>query len=120
MAGCLIRGRRRWSVTYTSPRGLRSSEFIIWNIRAFQERKPYQIPGWMKNSPYYIAPVGRELTTSRTPRLHNKQGVPHPTRSAIGRWYNVCKKISDVHVHSTKNMLHIRENEGSQTHSIDI
>ena len=54
MAGCLIRGRRRWSVTYTSPRGLSISEFFrIWNRRAFQERKPYQFPGWMKNSPYY-------------------------------------------------------------------
>ena len=54
MAGCLIRGRRRWSVTYTSPRGLRISEFFrIWNRRAFQERKPYQFPGWTKNSPYY-------------------------------------------------------------------
>ena len=28
---------------------------------------------------------GREPTTSRTPRLHSKQGVPRPTRSAIGR-----------------------------------
>ena len=28
---------------------------------------------------------GREPTTSRTPRLHNKQKVPRPTRSAIGR-----------------------------------
>ena len=27
---------------------------IIWNSRAFQERKPYQFPGWMKNSPYYF------------------------------------------------------------------
>ena len=55
VAGCLIRGRRRWSVTYTSPRGLRISNFfIIWNRRAFQERKPYQFPGWMKNSPYYF------------------------------------------------------------------
>ena len=57
MAGCLLRGRRRWSVTYTSPRGLRTciSEFFrIWNRRAFQGRKPYQFPGWMKNSPYYF------------------------------------------------------------------
>ena len=58
VAGCLIRGRRRWSVTYTSPLGLRSSEFRIWNRRAIQERKPYQFPGWMKYSPYYIAPAG--------------------------------------------------------------
>ena len=83
VTGCLIRGRRRWYVTYTSPRGLRSSEFRIWNRRAFQERKPYQFPGGMNNSPYYIAPAGRDPTTSRTPRLHNKQGVPHLTRSTI-------------------------------------
>ena len=54
VAGCLIRGRRRWSVTYTSPRGLRISEFFrIWNRRAFQKKKPYQFPGWTKNSPYH-------------------------------------------------------------------
>ena len=59
MAGCLIRGRRRWSVAYTSPRGLRISDFFrIWNWRAFQERKPYQFPGWMKNSPYYCPGQG--------------------------------------------------------------
>ena len=49
----------------------------------------------MKNSPYYISPAGREPTTSRTPRLHNKQGVPRPTRSAIGRRYNINVKNSD-------------------------
>ena len=53
VAGCLIRGRRRWSVTYTSPRGLHRSEFRIWNRRAFQERNPYKFPGRMKNFPYY-------------------------------------------------------------------
>ena len=26
--------------------------YNFWNRRAFQERKPYQFPGWMKNSPY--------------------------------------------------------------------
>ena len=30
---------------------------------------------------------GREPTTSRTPRLPNKQGVPYTTRSTIGRRY---------------------------------
>ena len=35
-----------------------------------------------------LSRAGREPTTSRTPRLHNNQGVPHPTRSAIGRRYN--------------------------------
>ena len=59
--------------------------FWIWNWRAFQERKSYQFPGRMKSSPYYCRRPGREPTTSRTPRLHNKQGVPHPTSSATGR-----------------------------------
>ena len=34
-----------------------------------------------------IARPGREPTTSHTPRLHNKQGVPHTTCSAIGSRY---------------------------------
>ena len=51
------------------------SEFRIWNRRAFQKRKPGQFPGRMKNSSYYCPRSGREATTSRTPRLHNKQGL---------------------------------------------
>ena len=84
MAGCLL----RWSVTYTSPRGLRSSAIRIWNRRAFQERKPYQFPGRMKNSPYYCPGRG----SNPRPRLHYKQGVPHPTCSATGRplTYTYC------------------------------
>ena len=85
VAGCLIRGRRRWSVTYTSPRGPRISEFVrIWNRRAFQEKT---LPvSWLDEKLSLLFPrPGREPTTSRTPRLNDKQGVPHPTRSAIGR-----------------------------------
>ena len=36
----------------------------------------------------------REPTTSRTPRLPNKQGIPHPTHSAIGR--HVAVLIGDL------------------------
>ena len=64
-------------------------EFGIESRRAFQERmriiciyQSYQFPGWMKNSLLLPRP-GREPTTSRTHRLHYKQGVPHPTCSAI-------------------------------------
>ena len=53
-AGCLIRGRRRWSVAHASPRAP-NLEFGIEGY--IQERKPYQFPGRMKNSPYYIAPA---------------------------------------------------------------
>ena len=59
--------------------------FRIWNRRSFHVRKPYQFPGWMKHSPYYCPGRGASPRPPRTPRLPNKQGVPHPTRSAIGR-----------------------------------
>ena len=66
----------------TQMRGPRISEFCrIWNRRAFQERKL----SWLDEKLSYHCPGRGEPTTSRTHRLHNKQGVPHPTRSAIGR-----------------------------------
>ena len=34
------------------------NKFRIWKERHVQMRKPYQSPGRMKNSSYYIAPVG--------------------------------------------------------------
>ena len=34
------------------------NKFRIWNERHLQVRKPYQLPGWTKNSPYYNAPAG--------------------------------------------------------------
>ena len=58
--------------------GLRISEFFRICRRAFQ------VASYEKLSLLLPRP-GREPTTSRTPRLHNKQEVPHPTRSAIGR-----------------------------------
>ena len=54
MAGYLIEERRSWPVITASPR-------VIQNLegKAFSdEGKPYQSPGRMKNSSYYIAPVG--------------------------------------------------------------
>ena len=39
VAGCLIRGRRRWSVTYTSPRGPRISEFLEFGIEGHFRRE---------------------------------------------------------------------------------
>ena len=32
------------------------NKFRIWNERHLQVRKPYQLPGWTKNSPYYNVP----------------------------------------------------------------
>ena len=66
----------RWSATYTSPRGLRISDFF------------YRRASWLDEKLSVLLPwLGRDPTTSRTTRIHNKQGVTHPTRSAIGRNY---------------------------------
>ena len=60
-----------------------TSEFRIWNGRAFQKRKPSSFLD--DKTLLAIAPAGREPMTSRTPRLYYKQGVPYPTCSVIGR-----------------------------------
>ena len=40
------------------------NKFGIWNERHLQVRKPYHLPGWMKNSPYYNAPALHRFTRS--------------------------------------------------------
>ena len=56
VAGYLIEERRRWPVITDNV----LNKFRILKERHVQMRKPYQSPGqgWMKNSSYYIAPVG--------------------------------------------------------------
>ena len=85
VAGCLIRGRRRWSVTYTSPRDYVFQNFLKFGIEGHFRRENLTSFLVGRKTLLTIARPGREPTTSRTPRLHNKQGVPHPTCSAIGR-----------------------------------
>ena len=34
------------------------NKFGIWNEKNLQVRKPYQLPGWTKHSPYNNAPAG--------------------------------------------------------------
>ena len=59
VAGYLIEERRRWPVITASPRGQYVlNKFRILKERHIQMRKPYQSPGRMKNSSYYVAPVG--------------------------------------------------------------
>ena len=58
---------------------IRSSEFRIWNRRAFQERKPYQFPGRMKNSPYYCPGWGASPQSPAHPDfLTSKLRSPTP------------------------------------------
>ena len=68
------------------------------------QRKPYQCPGRMKNSPYYWQynprPPAHPVFTTR-------KESPHPTRSATGRqfmksWYPIILyNLSSAPVHTT-------------------
>ena len=58
VAGYLIEEMRRWHVITASHEDNVLNKFIILKERHVQIRKPYQSPARMKNSSYYIAPVG--------------------------------------------------------------
>ena len=58
MAWYLIEERRRWSVITAPHEDNVLNKFRILKERHVQVRKPYQSPGRMKNTFYYIAPVG--------------------------------------------------------------
>ena len=60
VAGCLIEEKRRWHVIGgLLPHGDNiPNKFRILKERHIQMRKPYQLPGWTKNSPYYSVPIG--------------------------------------------------------------
>ena len=75
MAGYLIEERRRWPVITASPRGQCSKKIQNLEGKAYSdEGKPCQSPGRMKNSSYYIAPVGV--------RTHD---LPHTVASNMGK-----------------------------------
>ena len=65
-------------------------------------RKPYQSPGRMKNSSYYIARSGNELTTSlNETKLHVKcsdiissGAAKHQNRSVFERKHDTLHKCS--------------------------
>ena len=44
-----------------------------------------------------------KFTTSRTPRLHNKQGVPRPTRSAKGTVAHLQLDMEELRSESMRN-----------------
>ena len=59
VADYLIEERRRWPViTASHEDNVLLNKFRILKERHVQMRKPNQSPGRMKNSSYYIAPVG--------------------------------------------------------------
>ena len=59
VAGYLIEERRRWPVITASHEDkIVLNELRILKERHVRMRKSYQSPGRMKNSSYYIAPVG--------------------------------------------------------------
>ena len=87
MAGYLIEKTRRWPVISASARGQVLNKFRIWNERDAQMRKPYQSPGRMKNSSYYIAPA-RDGThdlpyTVASNMVKVSHALNHPATAAV-------------------------------------
>ena len=82
MAGYLIEERRRWPVIKDNI----PNEFKIEKERHIQMRKPYQLPGWTKNSSYYSAPVGDQTKISYKKCIFFKtsRNVLPPSRSVDG------------------------------------
>ena len=70
----------QWSATYISQQGL------LPNL-------DFGLEGHFRRENLTSCRSGHELTTSRTPKLHNKQGVPCPIHLAIG--YQ-CKQSKDL------------------------
>ena len=97
--GYLIR-RRIWSVTYTSPWGIPNLEFAIEEHFRTENFTSF-LAGW-KTLPTIALQV-REPTTSRTPILHNKQGFPHATRSAM---YILPTGVTWLLIQHRKNIYH--------------
>ena len=99
MAGYLIEERRRWPVIIGLPLPHEDNvrnKFRIWKEMHVQMRKPFQSPGRMKNSSYYvyIAPV--------RVRIHD---LPHTvasnfTRARLPEFFirpeNLTKRRSDL------------------------
>ena len=79
MAGYLIEERRRRPVITASHEDNILNKFRIWKERHVQMRKPGQSPGRMKNSSYYIAPVGVRTHTVAS----NMVKVSHSAAEAV-------------------------------------
>ena len=79
VAGYLIEERRRWHVIIASPRG-QCSKYI-------QMRKPYQSSGRMKNSSYYIAPVGDWTHDLPYTVSSNMINVSHALNHSATAWF---------------------------------
>ena len=92
VAGYLIEDRRRGLQLLLPHEDNIPNKFIILKERHIQTRKPYQLPGWTKNSSYYIivSRSGIELTTSR---LHSfiMAKVSHSVMEAVSCMGSVIK-----------------------------
>ena len=96
VAGCLIRGRCRWSVTYTSPRG-QLPNLSFWIEGHF--RRGHTV-SWQDETLFLLlSRPGQEPTTSHTPRLHitNKESHTLPVRHIY-----IYIQIMSTHTHVPK------------------
>ena len=104
MAGYRIEERRRWPIITASPRGQCSK--LIQNLegKAFSdERKPYQAPGWMKNSSYYIA-LPHTVASNRVKVSHALYHSAKLLRKQLPSYFNCISvtTINTFHQHNTR------------------
>ena len=77
------------------------NKFRILKERHVQLRKPYQSPGRMKNSSYYIAPVG-----DRTHDLPHNVASNMVKVSGHGGGDYCIRNTRYIHVHSTRRAIY--------------
>ena len=88
------------------------NKFRILKERHIRMRKPYQLPGWTKNSPYYSAPVG-DLTRD-LPHSIASSWPRCPTRPwSTGSIFTIClAELSSSWDAILKILAHGRSDEG--------
>ena len=87
VAGYLIEERRRWPIITASTRG----QCVNSEFGRKDEGKPHQSPGRMKNSSYYIAPVGDRTHdlphTVRPNMVKVSHALTHSATAAVNAFF---------------------------------
>ena len=87
-AGISRTGADRLKFT-ASQRGQYSKKFRILKERYIQMRKPYQLPGWTRNSSYYSAPVEARPFTPSASSWPFQESAALPNAVTLAHYYFV-------------------------------
>ena len=114
MAGYLIEERRIWPIRIASPRGQCSKYIYNLEGKAFSdEGKPYQSPGRMTHSSYYIAPVGdrtHDLPHTVASNMVNVSQSPNHSATAAVLCANYIDRAGNIRFVYAHTFLTFRSN----------